>query len=61
VGHPPVRVLFIWDSNKVEGLEMVMPLPAPSNLVLKPLYTALFLAFAQDLEDWVIYGPFGII
>jgi hypothetical protein len=43
---------------------MVMPLPAPSNLVLKPLYTALFLAFAQDLEDWVImviYGPFGII
>jgi hypothetical protein len=40
---------------------MVMPQPAPSNLVLKPLYTAIFLAFAQDLEDRVIYGPFGII
>jgi len=46
---------------RLKGLEMVMPLPAPSNLVLKPLYTAIFLAFAQDLEDRVIYGPFVII
>jgi hypothetical protein len=38
-----------------------MPLPAPSDLVLKPLHVALFLAFAQDLENQVDYGPFEII
>jgi hypothetical protein len=38
-----------------------MPLPAPYDLVLKPIYAAIFLAFAQDLEDQVIYSPFGII
>jgi hypothetical protein len=38
-----------------------MPLLAPYDFVHKPLYAALFLAFAQDLEDRVIYGPFGII
>lgn len=33
----------------------------PFALVLIPLYVAFFLAFTQDIEDWVIYGSFGII
>jgi hypothetical protein len=35
--------------------------PLPSNLVLKPLYVAIFLAFAQDLEERFAYGRFGMI
>jgi hypothetical protein len=40
---------------------MDMHVPVPSDLVLKPLYVAIFLAFAQDLEDQFAYGPFVII
>jgi hypothetical protein len=37
-----------------------MYVPIPSDLVRKPLYAAIFLAFAQDLEDQFAYGPFRI-
>jgi hypothetical protein len=38
-----------------------MYVPIPSDLVRKPLCTAIFLAFAQDLEDRFAYSPFRII
>jgi hypothetical protein len=43
------------------GLETDIRVSTPCDLVLKPLYAAILLDFAQDLEDRFAYGPFGII
>jgi hypothetical protein len=45
----------------LKGLETDIYASTPCELVLKPLYAAILLAFAQDLEDRFAYGPFGII
>lgn len=59
--HAPIRVPCIGVQVGFKDLAMIMSLPMPFSLLFIQFYVVNLLPFAQNIDDHVVYGYFGII